>query len=78
MTVAIQIWSMLRIAELLIHSDDVPAAARTALVTAYSGPQTDRFDNLIEAARILHRDIGLDCEDARELVGLDASACSCD
>jgi hypothetical protein len=69
---------MLRIAELLIHSDDVPPAARTALASAYQGPETDRTGNLIEAARILHRDIGLDCEDARELVGLDATDCGCD
>jgi hypothetical protein len=69
---------MLRIAELLIHNDDVPAAARQALASASTGPETARFDNLVEAARILHRDIGLDCEDARELVGLDATDCGCD
>jgi hypothetical protein len=69
---------MLRIAELLIHNDDVPAAARLALESASKGPEAARFDNLVEAARILHRDIGLDCEDARELVGLDASDCGCD
>lgn len=69
---------MLRIAELLIHSDDVPPAARLALASAYQGPETARLDSLVEAARILHRDTGLDCEDARELVGLDAGACDCD
>lgn len=69
---------MLRIAELLIHSDDVPPAARVALASAYQGPETTRFDNLVEAARILHRDTGLDCDDARELVGLEAGDCSCD
>lgn len=69
---------MLRIAELLLHSDDVPPAARAALASAYQGPETARFDNLVEAARILHRDIGLDCEDARELVGLDTGDCGCD
>jgi len=69
---------MLRIAELLIHSDDVPLAAREALTTAYNGPEAGRFDSLLEAAKILHRDTGVDCEDARELVGLDASSCGCD
>jgi hypothetical protein len=77
MTAAIQVICMLRIAELLIHSDDVPPAARLALESAKASP-TDRFDNLVAAARILHQDIGLDCEDARELVGLDASDCACD
>ena len=66
---------MLRIAQLLLHSDDVPPAARAALSTALEGPQTERCDNLVQAARILHRDVGLDCADARELVGLDECAC---
>jgi len=67
---------MLHMPELLIHSHDVPLAARAALTSAISGPADQRRSNLIEAARILHLDTGLDCEDACELVGL--SDCDCD
>ena len=67
---------MLHMAELLIHSDDVPLAARTALATALQGPVELRREQLTLAARILHQDSGLPCEDACELVGL-ADDCSC-
>lgn len=72
----IQTLLMLGITRLLLHSDDVPAAARTALSNALATDATARADSLIAAARILHRDIGLDCEDALVLVGLDDS-CGC-
>lgn len=61
---------MLNIAELLIHSEDVPLAARVALSSAVSAPSDQRRSSLLAAARILHRDTGLPCEDALELVGL--------
>lgn len=67
---------MLGITRLLLHSDDVPAAARTALSNALATDSTARADSLFAAARILHRDIGLDCEDALTLVGLDET-CGC-
>jgi hypothetical protein len=67
---------MLHMAELLIHSDDVPLAARAALSSALAGPRDQRRENLTLAARILHQDSGLDCEDACELVGL-ADDCGC-
>jgi len=69
---------MLQMAELLIHSQDIPPAARMALSSARSVPADQRRDQLLEAARILHRDVGLDCEDAVELVGLSAlDDCDC-
>ncbi len=67
---------MLHMAELLLHSDDVPMTARLALTSALSAPAEQRHLGLAEAARILHHDVGLDCEDARELVGLD-DTCGC-
>lgn len=54
---------------LLVHEDDVPASARAALRAAYASPEPRR-DLLESAARILHRDADLACEDARALVGL--------
>jgi hypothetical protein len=57
---------------LLLHSDQVPTAARRALRAAYDAPIEERAPYLESAARILHRDgeLDLDCVDARELVGL--------
>lgn len=67
---------MLLVSNLLLHSDDVPAAARAALASALEGPAEQRRENLIEAAVILHREVGLDCSDARELVGLADGPCN--
>ncbi len=67
---------MLRIAELLIHSDDVPAGARAALSSAFSGPDDERCDNLLEAADILHQQTELELDDIHELIGL--RDCGCD
>lgn len=67
---------MLHMVELLLHSDEVPLAARVALSSALASPPDQRYTGLVEAARILHHDAGLDCEDARELVGL--GGCGCD
>jgi len=66
---------MLQIASLLLHHEDVPVTAREALATALHGPAELRCENLLEAAIILHKEVGLDCSDARELVGLEAGGC---
>ena len=66
---------MLQISNLLLHSEDVPVAARAALASALQGPAEQRCENLVEAAVILHRQVGLDCSDARELVGLGGADC---
>jgi hypothetical protein len=57
-------------ATLLIHSSHVPAQARHALRAALAVPVDQRTPHLESAARILHRELALDCADARELVGL--------
>ena len=64
------------LAPLLLHGVDVPVAARRALRTAQESPLEERRPHLEEAARSLHRDLDLDCVDARELVGL-SGAGSC-
>jgi hypothetical protein len=66
---------MLQISNLLLHSEDVPPQARAALATATQAPAEQRCENLFEAATILHYEVGLDCDDARELVGLDTCRC---
>jgi hypothetical protein len=60
----------LSLVPLLLESDDVPALARRALREAYGASPEERTPHLETAARSLHRDLGLDCDDARELVGL--------
>ena len=55
---------------LLIHEEDVPVSARAALREAASLPADQRPALLEQAARSLYRDAHLDCDDARELVGL--------
>jgi hypothetical protein len=59
------------IAPLLLHSAHVPDGAREALQAAYTAPAEERASHLESAARILHREVDLDCRDAAELVGLD-------
>ncbi len=61
---------------LLVHSEQVPPAAREALLAANAAPPSDRGPLLASAARILHHDADLDCADALELVGLPAD-CGC-
>jgi len=63
------------VAPLLIASDSVPAGARHALRAAYELPPAERVPHLETAARVLHRELGLDCADARELVGLHVASC---
>jgi hypothetical protein len=63
------------IAPLLVHSEAVPREARKALEQASTGPQSQRTAALELAARLIHRETDLDCEDARELVGLEPGSC---
>jgi len=63
------------VAPLLLHSDHVPPSVRAELRAAYEGPETERTRHLEVAATILHREVALDCSDARELVGLDGMVC---
>ena len=62
--------SSLSMTPLLIASNDVPAAARRALRAARDASPADRSSHLETAARSLFHDLGLDCDDARTLVGL--------
>jgi hypothetical protein len=62
---------------LLMHSDHVPAEARDALRAAYEGPPERRGALLESAARILYAETELECDDARELVGLPVDAPTC-
>ncbi len=57
---------------LLAHSEQLPPAARDALRDAHLGSSSPqrRLQLLESAARILHRESGLTCEDARELLDL--------
>jgi hypothetical protein len=64
---------------LLLHSEQVPIAARIALRAAHesppeSSPET-RLRLLESAARILRDETGVDCPDARELVDLRSEDC---
>jgi len=66
----------LSMAPLLIASSDTPAAARRALHAARDASPAERWSHLETAARSLYRDLGLDCDDARALVGLsDVGTC---
>lgn len=60
----------LSLAPLLLASDDVPLAARRALWEAQRSPREERTPLLMTAARSLYREVGLNCDEARELVGL--------
>ena len=57
-------------ASLLMHSEQVPGEVRDAIRAAYEIPVDQRGAGLQSAARILHRETGLECRDVRELVGL--------
>jgi hypothetical protein len=59
-------------ASLLAHSEHVPTAAREALRAASTVGPEDRLELLESAARILHREAGVECCDAFELVDLPA------
>jgi len=62
-------------ASLLAYSEQVPAAAREAIKAAYDGPAASRRVRLEWAARILQRETGVGCPDARELVDLQSADC---
>lgn len=64
------------IAPLLLHSDAVPQAARDALKAGLYGPPERREAELTTAARLLYAEADLDCDDARELVGLAPGCCA--
>ena len=57
----------------LLHSQSIPEVARRALLAAQEASLEDRAPHLEAAARSLHRELALDCGDARELVGLSAA-----
>ncbi|MBX3214294.1 MAG: hypothetical protein KF850_19825 [Labilithrix sp.] len=59
-------------APLLVHSVHVPDGARSALRAALATSPENRRELLTSAARVLYAEAGLDCADARELVGLAA------
>jgi hypothetical protein len=61
------------IVPLLIHNPAIPAEAREALKAASFAPAEQRRRQLESAARALLLKAGLDCGDARELVGLHCS-----
>jgi hypothetical protein len=63
------------IAPLLVHSQMVPPAARDALRAASLAPVEQRVRELESAARVLYHEAGLDCRDAREVVGLNSGGC---
>jgi hypothetical protein len=67
----------LTMAALLAHSELVPPAARCVLKAAHDGPPEQRLLMLEWAARILHREGGVECADALELVDLQPSDCGC-
>jgi hypothetical protein len=60
----------LSMTSILVHSEQVPAEARDAIRAAHEAAPEQRGAQLVSAARILHLATGLDCSDARELVGL--------
>jgi hypothetical protein len=63
------------VAPLLLDSESVPMIARRALRAAYEVPDHERGPHLETAARILYRELDLDCSEARELVGLPTGGC---
>lgn len=60
---------------LLLHSPDLPANVREALLAAHVSEPEEREDRLVAAARLMHRETQLECADVRELVGLPAGGC---
>ena len=65
----------LQMASLLVHSEHVPAAVRDALRAAHGGGSARKAELLESAARILQRESGVECRDARELVDLRPADC---
>jgi hypothetical protein len=63
-------------ASLLAHSEQIPISVRSALRSAHQGPPERQRQLRESAARILHREVGVDCRDARELVDLQPGDCT--
>lgn len=64
-------------ANLLIHSPDVPMNVREALRAAADADPAERTSQLTNAAHLLYQEVDLPCADVRELVGLPADECGC-
>ena len=60
------------LASLLMVEEDIPATVRSALRAASRAPAPERRLHLQAAARALNLEADLDCDDAKELVGLAA------
>jgi hypothetical protein len=58
------------VARLLIHSDGIGAGTRDAVEAAYAAPPESRSAMMESAARTLHHETGLGCDDVREIFGL--------
>jgi hypothetical protein len=58
------------VAPLLLHNPAVPEEARSEIRLALEADSDERRERLTSAARILYAETGLDCADAKELVGL--------
>jgi ferric-dicitrate binding protein FerR (iron transport regulator) len=58
------------ITRLLLHSSAVPPEARDALKSAMETEPEHRAVWLERALRLLHAGTDIDCDDARELVGI--------
>jgi hypothetical protein len=71
----------LSVAPLLLHSDTISEGARLALRDAFARPEDERPALLANVAKILYREVDLDCDDVLELVGLTGgdveSPCGC-
>lgn len=69
---------MMSMAPILMHSEHVSSVARQALRRASSAPPEHRDALLLSAARILHSETGIPCDDVKELVGLpQEDGCGC-
>lgn len=55
---------------LLLHSSDLSSNVRQALAASLTPDPLARIESLELAARLMHRETDLPCEDVRELVGL--------
>ncbi|HSD87118.1 MAG TPA: hypothetical protein VLB44_06370 [Kofleriaceae bacterium] len=64
-------------ATLLMNSPELPETIRGELRAAQVAGQERRTDHLLNAARMMNRELTVDCEDALELVGLPAEGCGC-
>jgi len=60
---------------LLIHSPAVSPEVRAALKAAHHSPPEQRRAELETAARLLYREVALDCRDVRDLIGLTPQPC---